>query len=150
MFQPEFQCYPLGPKNDPLDVGAFDGVLTFNPQFDFANIDTDGDFELKRLTAFVTREGDPQTEFTREIPTGILFNIRDDATGRMLFQGWADTGALFGDGCAQFILPTSHFFKRGGRAQVLYAPADLQGPDFNTAHVWLIMVGAKHFEERLQ
>lgn len=149
-FKPEFQCYCLGGRFDPLDIGLPNGTLAFDPLFDFAMIDGDGDFELKRLTAFVSRpEHLPQTEDTRQIPTGILFNIRDDATGRLLFNSWADTGELFGDGCAQFILPTSHFFRRLGKAQVIYAPADLQGPDFGAATVWLVMVGAKHFRERV-
>lgn len=142
---PEFYCYTLGP---PLEVnGREPGVLAFDEQLDVCRIDTDADFEVKRLSCFVTRAGDPQTKNTREIPTGILFNIRDNATGRTLFNGFADTGELFGDGTVPFVLPTSHFFQKGGQAQVLYAPENLQGPDFQASHTWLVMIGAKHFRK---
>lgn len=136
---PVFQCYSI-------PGGQFPGV-TFTETFDVVKIDTDGDFECKRLVCFMNRDGSPQTEETRNIPTGVLFNIRDNATGRTLFNGFADTGEIFGDGRVPFVLPTTHFFRRGGQAQILYAPAAQQGPDFDNGTLWLIMVGAKHFKE---
>lgn len=141
-FKQSFFCYSLQ-GTDPLSTG-----ITYNSDNDIMPLDTDADFECKRLTCFVNRDflGDPQTEATRQIPTGMLFNIRDNSTGRTLFNGFADAGELFGDGRIPFVLPTSHFFRRGGQAQVLYADASLQGPDFANAQMWLIMVGVKHYE----
>ena len=137
-FNPVFQCYSLGGRNG----------LTFVERTDETPIDKDGDFECKRLSCFMSRAGGAaQTEETRQIPTGVLFNIRDSSTGRTLFNGFADTGELFGDGRVPFVLPTSHFFKRGGLIQILYAPAADQGPDFNNGSLWLIMIGAKNFKE---
>lgn len=137
-FDPVFQCYSI---QGPGATG-----VTFNERLDLTPIDNDGDFECKRLTCFMDRNGTPQTASSRNIPTGILFNIRDNATGRTLFNRFADTGEIFGDGSVPFVLPTSHFFRRGGQAQILYAPADDQGPDFDGGTLWLVMVGIKHFK----
>lgn len=137
-FQPEFYAYALGDR-------SFGGACVFVERFDKAQIDTDADFELKRLACFMTRDAAPQTEADRQIPTGVLFNIRDNATGRTIFAGFADTGEIFGDGKVPFVLPTSHFFKRGSQAQVLYAPIAQQGPDFDNGSLWLVMIGCKHF-----
>lgn len=137
-FRPVFQCYSLGPLSG--------SGVTFTELLDITKIDNDGDFELKRLTCFMDRAGAPQTESSRQIPTGVLFNIRDNSTGRTVFSGFADTGEIFGDGRVPFVLPTSHFFRRAGQAQVLYAPAAQQGPDFDNGTLWLIMVGCKHFK----
>lgn len=143
-FSPVFQCYTLGGRK----IAGFEGVCFFSENFDEVQIDTDGDFECKRLTCFFDQNGGPQTEATRRIPTGVLFNIRDNSTGRLLFNGFADTGEIFGDGRIPFVLPTSHFFKRGGQAQMIYAPNSQQGPDFGNGLMWLVMVGAKHFDKR--
>lgn len=135
-FQPEFFIH--------LISTAANGSLTFNERLDVANIDVDSDFELKRLVCFFDDTGGPQTESTRRIPN-FNFNIRDDATGRLLFGGFASTGALFGDGRIPFVLPTSHFFKRGGKAQMVYDVVD-PGPDIDGGFAWLGLVGVKHFE----
>ncbi len=141
-FDPTFQCYSIQGR------GAL-GVA-FVERLDLTPIDRDGDFECKRLACFMNPGGAPQTEATRNIPTGVMFNIRDNATGRTLFNGFADTGEIFGDGRVPFVLPTSHFFQRGGQAQILYAPAAQQGPDFDNGHLWLIMIGVKHFDRMRQ
>lgn len=141
-FQPEFFTYMMGFFAEP-ELGSF---LDFTERFDFVSIDNDSDFELKRLVMFQDRGGVPtQTEATRCIPN-FNFNIRDDATGRTLFNGFASTGEIFGDGRIPFVLPTSHFFQRGGKAQMLYDPT-APGPDFGSGIVWLGLVGAKHFEK---
>lgn len=134
-FQPEF--FTLLISTSP------NGALQFVERFDVVKINTDSDFELKRLVCFFTPDGGPQTESTRRIPN-LNFNIRDDATGRLLLSGFANTGALFGDGRVPFVLPTSHFFQRGGMAQVLYDVID-PGPDFGVGSIWLGLIGVKHF-----
>lgn len=139
-FQPEFFTYLIGRETDPT-LGP---QLSWDATLDLARLDTDADFELKRLTMFASIGGAVQTESSRVIPS-FNFNILDDATGRTLFNSFADFGALFGDGRSQFILPTSHFFKRGGTARILYNDADF-GPDFGVGQVWVGLVGLKHFE----
>lgn len=131
-------------------VGTFPGspgVLFFSEVFDIVRFDKDADFELKRLVCFSTSDNGPQTEATRRIPN-FNFNIRDNSTGRTLFNGFASTGELFGDGKIPFVLPTSHFFQRGGQAQMLY-DAVTPGPDFDSGTTWLGLVGSKHFEKGL-
>lgn len=146
-FSPEFFTYMVGSTTDPA-IGA---QLLFVESLDVVKFDSDADFELKRLVCFaddgVDGPGGPQTESSRRIPS-FNFNLRDNATGRTLFNGYVDTAELFGDGRIPFVLPTSHFFKRAGQAQMLYDPVN-PGPDFNTLGVWLGLVGAKHFEKGL-
>ena len=137
LFMPEFYTYLIGTLSN--------ATLAFVEQLDVANIDEDADFELKRLVCFFNQDDTPQTEATRRIPN-LNFNIRDDATGRLLFSGFANTGELFGDGRIPFVLPTSHFFKRGGKAQMLYDVVN-PGPDFDNGSTWLGLVGVKHFEK---
>ncbi len=139
-FGPEFFTYLMGTRFDPLDGNT----LAFDEALDFVNIGKDADFEVKRLVCFATPDESNQTESSRFIPN-FNFNILDNATGRTLFNGFASTGELFGDGRIPFVLPTSHFFRRGGRAQILYDVVT-PGPDFNGILVWLGLVGAKHFE----
>ena len=136
-FHPQFYTYNVGTLPN--------GTLAFVERLDVANLDEDADFELKKLSCFFDPAGAPQTEATRFIPN-FNFNIRDDATGRLLFSGFANTGELFGDGRVPFVLPTSHFFKRGGKAQMLYDPVT-PGPDFDNGAVWLALIGVKHFEK---
>lgn len=141
-FSPEFHVYTVGPTfPDPL-LGV---TLVFIESFDVVQFDSDADFELKRLVCFIDVTGNPQTESSRRIPN-FNFNIRDDATGRTLFNRFASTAEIFGDGRVPFVLPTSHFFQRGGKAQMLY-DAVSPGPDFDTGVVWLGLVGVKHFEK---
>lgn len=137
-FHQEFFAYSFG---DP----QFEKRIVFVERFDIARIDTDADFECKRLVCFATGDLGPQTEQARRIPD-FNFNIRDNATGRTLFSGFMSTAEIFGDGRVPFILPTSHFFKKGSQAQLLYDPVD-PGPDVDNIFVWLVMVGAKHFEK---
>lgn len=141
LFTPEFFTYLVGSGDDPL----FSTSISFSERFDVVRFDNDADFECKRLVCFACETLNPQTASTRRIPN-FNFNIRDDATGRNLFNGFVSTGQLFGDGTVPFVLPTSHFFKRGSKAQMLYDPVD-PGPDFDAMTVWLGLVGAKHFEK---
>lgn len=141
-FAPEFFTYLVGSLPSPT-IGA---TLTFIERFDVVLFDSDADFEVKRLVCFVDTPG-PQTESSRRIPD-FNFNLRDTATGRTLFNGFVSTGELFGDGRVPFILPTSHFFQRGGQAQMLY-DAVTPGPDFDNIACWLGLVGVKHFEKGL-
>lgn len=142
-FKPEFFTYVFGSIRDDPSTG---NTLQFQEQFDLVKFDRDADFEAKRLVCFSTLDPNVnQTEASREIPN-FNFNIRDNSTGRTLFNGFASTAELFGDGKIPFVLPTSHFFRRGGQAQILYDPTD-PGPDFNNILCWLGMVGAKHYEK---
>lgn len=141
-FSPQFHCYALGPLINEFDAPP--GTLTFIQDQDVCKLDTDADFECKRLVMFSDRTQGPQTEATRDLPN-FNFNIRDNATGRTIFAGFASVPEIFGDGRVPFVLPTSHFFRRGGQAQMLYNPAD-PGPDFEAVTVWLVMVGVKHYE----
>jgi hypothetical protein len=138
-FGQEFFTYLIGQRID--ENGA---TLSFNEQDDIVFFHTDADFELKRLVMFGSLDETNQTESSRFIPN-FNFNLRDNSTGRTLFNGFASTAELFGDGRIPFVLPTSHFFRRGGQAQILYDLTD-PGTDFGNALVWLGLVGAKHFE----
>lgn len=138
-FDPEFFTYIIGTSTDPL-IG---GSLTYDETFDFVRFNNDADFECRKLVCFADDIGDPQTDSSRRIPN-FNFNIRDNATGRTLFNGFVSTAELFGDGKVPFILPTSHFFTRATIAQMLYDPVT-PGPDFLGPVVWLGMVGVKHF-----
>lgn len=140
-FSPEFFLYLIGSTPDPL-LGA---KLAYTEARDFVRFDTDADFECKRLVCFFNPDDGPQTEATRDIPD-FNFNIRDNATGRTLFNSFVSTAEVFGDGRVPFVLPTSHFFKRGGQAQMLYDPVN-PGPTFGSGDVWLGMIGSKHFEK---
>lgn len=140
-FAPEFFVYLIGSFPDP----TLSRTLIFSERFDYADIQTDADFELKRLVMFASQDtAVPTTESSRFLPN-FNFNIRDDATGRTLFNGYVGVSELFGDGRIPFVLPTSHFFQRGSRAQMMYDRVN-PGPDFDNCTCWLGLVGSKHFE----
>lgn len=142
-FKPEFYTYLIGAMRDDPTSGV---TLTFTEAQDVVRFDGDADFELKRLVMFARPEaGDVSTEQDRVL-ANFNFNLRDNATGRTLFNGFVSTAELFGDGRIPFVLPTSHFFEKGGSAQMLYNPVD-PGPDFGNLLVWLGLVGSKHFEK---
>jgi len=141
-FDPDFYVYPIG--RNPTTLGTV--ALTFLEEFDQVAISNDADFECKRLVAFaIENENDAPTEFTRRIPD-FNFNIRDNSTGRLMFNTFVSTAELFGDGRIPFVLPTTHFFKRSTIVQMLYDPVD-PGPDFDNIFCWLALVGAKHYSE---
>ena len=119
-------------------------LLAFDETLDQIKMDTDADFELQRLSMFYTNGGGAQTAESRAIAQ-VNFNIRDQATGRNLFSGFADTGELFGDGTVPFVLPTTHFFKRGGKALFLY-DAVTPGTDFGVGSLHLQLIGRKLYD----
>lgn len=119
-------------------------VVIPNAARDVIRLDTDADFELQRLSCFFTVDDGPQTENTRLLPQ-VSINLLDTGTGRTVFGGYVLTSELFGDGRVPFILPTTHFFKRGAQVQVQYDPID-PGPDFDNGELWLLLIGRKHYE----
>lgn len=105
--------------------------------------DSDADFELQRLSIFFDPDGAPQTEETRRIPQ-LNFNILDKGTGRTVFAGFTDSGAMFGDGRVPFVLPTTHFFQRAAEAEFTFDPVN-PGVNFDGGAVYALLIGRKHF-----
>lgn len=141
-FNPEFYVYPIGRLSTTLGTVA----INYSERFDQVAISNAADFECKRLVMFaIDSELDTPTEATRRIPS-FNFNIRDDSTGRLMFNTFVNTAELFGDGRIPFVLPTTHFFARSTIVQMLYDPVD-PGPDFDNVFCWLAMVGLNHYNE---
>lgn len=144
-FEPEFFVYPIGSETSI----AGSKLVEFDELLDVVAISGDSDFECKRLVCFaVDSLADLPVESTRRLPN-FNFNLRDNATGRLMFNTYVSTAALFGDGRIPFVLPTTHFFRRNSIVQMLFDPSD-PGPDFGSILCWLGLVGVKHFDEVLQ
>lgn len=131
-------------RNPPSLFHVYHILLAFDETLDQIKMDSDADFELQRLSMFYTNGGAAQTAASRVIAQ-VNFNIRDSATGRNLFSGFADTAELFGDGTVPFVLPTTHFFKRRSIASFLY-DAVTPGADFGVGSLHLQLIGKKHYD----
>lgn len=119
--------------------------IELNWETDVLRFDGDGDFELQRLTAFVANPDDDYTQYTSRIGS-VNFNIRDNATGRLMFADYVNFAEVFGIGRTPFILPTTHWFRRATSAEVLYSPI-APGPDFDGPYRFnLGFIGRKHFD----
>jgi hypothetical protein len=114
--------------------------MVFFEPLDVIKFDTDADFELQRLSMFMTPDGSPQTEESRYLAQ-VDINIFDTATGRNVFAAPLSTAELFGDGRVPFILPTTHWFKRGTQARI----DTTGGSDFENGNLWLALIGRKRF-----
>lgn len=134
----EFYVYTL-----PAVVDFTPGQMTFGSDDRF-NFDGDADFELQRLSLWICSSDTDYTQYTAQYAQ-VNINIRDNATGRLLFGDFVSMAELFGNGRTPFVLPTTHFFKRATSAQILYSPID-PGPDFENFQVIPLLIGRKHFD----
>lgn len=115
------------------------GPLTFVERLDTIPIDTDADFELLRLSMWAD-DGGPITAETRRLPL-VDLQIFDTANGRGVFAAPVPIAALFGDGTQPFILPTTHWFKRGSQAVL-----QTSGDEVDAVALWVNLIGRKRFE----
>ena len=135
----DFYVYAL-----PAQLDFTPGQALFSSESDVFVFDSDADFELQRLSAWTDSADTDYTQYTSQYAQ-VNINIRDNATGRLLFGDYVSMAELFGLGRTPFVLPTTHFFKRGTSATILYSPID-PGPDFENFQVFPFLIGRKHFD----
>lgn len=134
----EFFVYPVPSQ------GLNPRTLRFTEEFDRVDFDGDADFELQRLSAFSSLFDETPTQYDSFYPQ-VNFNIRDNATGRLLFGDYMSMSEIFGIGRTPFVLPTTHFFRRATSAQIIYSPID-PGPGFDNSNISLLLIGRKHLD----